>query len=67
MAVFDAIQKAADGSFEGGGVTVYGLKEDGVGLGEISPKYTDQENLDLVDTERQKIIDGETTVPETVG
>ena len=67
VAVFDAIQKAADGSFEGGGVTVYGLKEDGVGLGEISPKYTDQENLDLVDTERQKIIDGETTVPETVG
>ena len=67
VAVFDAIQKAADGSFEGGGVTVYGLKEDGVGLGKISPKYTDQENLDLVDTERQKIIDGETTVPETVG
>jgi basic membrane protein A len=67
VAVFDSIQKAADGSFEGGGVTVYGLKEDGVGLGKISPKYTDQENLDLVDTERQKIIDGETTVPETVG
>ena len=67
VAVFDAIQKAADGSFEGGGVTVYGLKEDGVGLGKISPKFTDQENLDLADTERQKIIDGETTVPETVG
>jgi basic membrane protein A len=66
VAVFDTIQKAADGSFEGGGVTVYGLKEDGVGLGKISPKYTDQENLDLADTERQKIIDGETTVPETV-
>jgi basic membrane protein A len=66
VAVFDTIQKAASGGFEGGGVTVYGLKEDGVGLGKISPKYTDQENLDLVDTERQKIIDGQTTVPETV-
>jgi basic membrane protein A len=67
VAVFDTIQKAADGSFTGGGVTVYGLKEDGVGLGKISPKYTDQENLDLVDQEKTKITDGQTTVPETVG
>jgi basic membrane protein A len=66
VAVFDTISKAAEGGFEGGGVSVYGLKEDGVGLGKISPKYTDQENLDLVDAERQKIIDGETTVPENV-
>jgi basic membrane protein A and related proteins len=66
VAVFDTIKKASEGNFEGGGVTVYGLKEDGVGLGKISPKYTDQENLDLVDKEKTKIIDGDTTVPETV-
>ena len=66
VAVFDTIKKASESGFEGGGVTVYGLKEDGVGLGKISPKYTDQENLDLVDQEKTKIIDGQTTVPETV-
>ena len=66
MSLEDALNDLADDGFEGGGVSVYGLKEDGVGLGKISPKYTDQENLDLVDAERQKIIDGETTVPENV-
>ena len=67
VAVFDTIKKQADGSFEGGGVTTYGLAEDGVGLGKISPKFTDQAILDKVDEQKQMIIDGEIEIPETVG
>jgi basic membrane protein A len=66
VAVFDTIQKASGDGFEGGGVTSYGLKEDGVGLGKISPKFTDQAILDKVDEQKQKIIDGEVEIPETV-
>ena len=66
MAVFDTIKKASEGNFEGGGVTTYGLKEDGVGLGKISPKFTDQAIIDQVEAQKQKIIDGEIQIPETV-
>jgi basic membrane protein A len=66
VAVFDTIKKASDDGFEGGGVTSYGLKEDGVGLGKISPKFTDQAIIDKVDEQKQKIIDGEVEIPETV-
>jgi basic membrane protein A len=37
VAVLDTIKSVADGSFQGGVDGVYGLKEGGVGLGEISP------------------------------
>jgi basic membrane protein A len=67
VAVFDTIQKQVNGSFEGGGVTSFGLAEDGVGLGEISSKFTDQDAIDKVEEQKQKIIDGEIEIPETVG
>ena len=66
VAVFDTIKKASEEGFEGGGVTSYGLAEDGVGLGKISPKFTDQAIIDKVDEQKQKIIDGEVEIPETV-
>jgi basic membrane protein A len=37
VAVFDTITSIAEDSFQGGSDGVYGLAEDGVGLGEISP------------------------------
>ncbi|HSL65518.1 MAG TPA: BMP family ABC transporter substrate-binding protein [Gaiellaceae bacterium] len=67
VAVFDTIEKQVNGEFEGGGVTTFGLAEDGVGLGEISPKFTDQEIIDQVEEQKQMIIDGEIEIPETVG
>ena len=36
-AVFDAIKLVVDGKFKGGNI-VFGLKDNGVGLGKISPK-----------------------------
>ena len=64
QAVFQTIEKAVNGEFEGG-LTAFGLAEDGVGLGETSDQV-DQALLDEIDAERQKIIDGETTIPDTV-
>jgi basic membrane protein A and related proteins len=65
QAVFQTIEKAANQEFEGGGVTVFGLAEDGVGPGKFNGDVTDedQEKLDEVS---QQITDGEITIPETV-
>jgi basic membrane protein A and related proteins len=64
QAVFQTIEKAANGEFEGG-LTAFGLAEDGVGLGEVSDQV-DQAIIDEVDEQKQMIIDGEITIPETV-
>jgi basic membrane protein A and related proteins len=65
-AVFDVIKQAQDGTFKGGGDTVFDLKSDGVGLGEMNAdgqKYADQ-----VEEVKQQIIDGEITdIPSTLG
>jgi basic membrane protein A len=65
-AVFQTIEKLVNGEQVGGGVTVFGLAEDGVGLGEVSSEVS-QEMLDQVDAQRQMIIDGEIEIPEEVG
>ena len=65
-AVFQTIEMVVTGEQVGGGVTVFGLAEDGVGLGEVSAEIS-QEMLDDVDAQRQKIIDGEIEIPEEVG
>jgi basic membrane protein A and related proteins len=64
-AVFQTIQAVADGTFTGGGVTVFGLEDDGVGLGEVSD-LVPQEMLDQVEEVRARIIAGEIEIPETV-
>jgi basic membrane protein A len=63
QAVFQAIEKAANGEFEGG-VLAFGLAEDGVGLGETSDQV-DQAIIDEVEEQKQMIIDGEVTIPDT--
>jgi basic membrane protein A len=64
-AVFQTIEKAANDEFEGGGVTVFGLAEDGVGPGEFNADVTEEDQTKL-DEVRQQIIDGEIEIPETV-
>jgi len=64
-AVFQTVQKVVNGEKVGGGTSVFGLKEDGVGLGKVSPKV-EQSLVDQVDAQKQKIIDGEITIPDTV-
>jgi basic membrane protein A len=62
-AVFQTIEGAATGDFTGGGVTVFGLAEDGVGLGEVSSDVP-QDVLDTVEEFEQRIIDGSLTLPD---
>jgi basic membrane protein A and related proteins len=65
-AVFLTIQSALDGTFEGGGNAVFGLDQDGVGLGTVSDTVP-QEDLDAVAEVEQKIADGEIAdIPTTV-
>jgi basic membrane protein A len=66
QAVFQTIEKAVNGETVGGGTSVFGLAEDGVGLGTISPNAP-QDAVDQTEAQKQKIIDGEIEIPEEVG
>ena len=66
-AVFLTIKSIQDGTWKGGGNATFGLKEEGVGLGKVSPKVP-QADLDKVDQIKQQIADGEITgIPTEVG
>jgi basic membrane protein A and related proteins len=65
VAVFRMIEQVQNDEFEGGGVSVFGLAEDGVGLGEVSDEVP-AEMLEQLEEVRQRIIDGEIEIPETV-
>jgi basic membrane protein A len=64
-AVYQTIQAQADGSFTGGSVTLFGLAEEGVGLGEFSPNAP-QEAIDEALAQIPSIVDGSITVPDTL-
>jgi basic membrane protein A len=65
VAVFNTIKAVVDGTFKGGQVVVFGLAEDGVGLGKVNSAVP-QSVLDEVDAQKQKIIDGSLVVNDTV-
>jgi basic membrane protein A len=65
VAVYLAIKSVVDGKFEAGDA-VYGLEEDGVGLGKISPKVPEAD-VEAVNKIRDDIISGDITdIPTTV-
>jgi basic membrane protein A len=64
-AVYLTIQSLLDGAFEGGRNEVFGLDQDGVGLGKISPKAA-KADVEQVDKVEQEIAAGEIEVPTTV-
>ena len=66
VAVFNVIESVANGAFAGGGVTTFGLAEDGVGLGEVSANAP-EEAVAQTEAQVDKIIAGEVEIPETVG
>ncbi len=61
--VYQTIQQVVDGTFAGG-VTALGLKEKGVGLGQVNPKVP-QDVVDKVNALIPKIISGEIQVSDT--
>lgn len=65
VAVFSAIEGAVNGEFEGGGVSVFSLENDGVGLGEVSDEVP-EDLVAEVEQQKEAIIAGEIEIPETV-
>jgi basic membrane protein A and related proteins len=65
-AVFATIKSVQDGTWKGGRNAVFGLKENGVGLGTVSKK-TPPADLDAVEKVSKQIADGEiSNIPTTV-
>jgi basic membrane protein A and related proteins len=67
QAVFLTIESLIEGSFKGGANSTFGLKEEGVGLGEVSSKVADEDLAAVADVEAKiaagEIADIPTTVP----
>jgi basic membrane protein A len=65
-AVFLTIEAVRDGTFEGGKNVVFGIDQDGVGLGTLSPK-ADADAVADVEKVEQELADGEIAdIPTTV-
>ncbi len=65
-AVFLTIKSVQDGTFAGGGNATFGIDQEGVGLGKISPR-ANQADVDAVTAVEQKLARGEITgIPTTV-
>ena len=64
-AVFDTIKSVVDGNWKGGRNLTFGLADDGVGLGTISPKVP-QKDLERLDQAKNQIRDHEIEVPTTL-
>jgi basic membrane protein A len=66
-AVFLTIGAVQDGTWKGGGNATFGLKENGVGLGKVSPKVP-KADVDAVEQIKQQIADGTIAgIPTAVG
>jgi basic membrane protein A len=66
-AVFLTIEAVQDGTFEGGQNVVFGLDQEGVGLGTLSPD-ADADDVAATEEVEQQIADGEITdIPTTLG
>ena len=65
-AVFLTIKSVQDGTFTGGGNTVFGLDQDGVGLGTLSPK-ANADDVAATEKVEREIADGKITgIPTTL-
>jgi basic membrane protein A and related proteins len=64
-AVVQTIKTVVDGRWQGGRNLTFGLEQDGVGLGEISPKVP-QAELDMLENVKERIRSGEISIPTTL-
>jgi basic membrane protein A and related proteins len=64
-AVFSTIESVQEGSWKGGRNLVFGLSQDGVGLGTFSPQFP-QEDRAAIDEVAKKIAAGDVTIPTSV-
>ena len=65
VGIYDTVKAAASGHFKGGTNLVFNLKNNGVGLGKISPKVP-KSWITLVQSYKTKIINGQLKPPTVV-
>ena len=65
VGVYDVVKELVDGNLQGGQAKVYGLKEDGVGIPESTKNLVPQDVLDYVNEMKEKVKNGEISVPST--
>jgi basic membrane protein A len=65
-AVFNSIKDAKDGKFPGGTDAVYGIKDDGVGIGKFSPKAPKGVEAKVAAVKAQILSGKITNIPTTV-
>ena len=58
VAVYDTIQSEIDGKFEGGQNATFGIDQEGVGIGTLSPK-ANPDDVKAVEDLEQQMVDGE--------
>ena len=61
--VYNTVKDLKEGNFKGGEVSVYGLKEDGVGIAPTTKNFISEEVLTFVEEQAEKIKSGEIVVP----
>ncbi len=66
VGIFDAVQQAKQGKFKGGSDLLFDLKNDGVGVGRISPKVP-KAFVAKMNALRAKIVSGKVKVPVAPG
>ncbi|CAM3706130.1 BMP family lipoprotein [Mesobacillus zeae] len=64
VAVYEISKMAMDGKFPGGKESLFGIKENAIGIAE-SQENVSKESLKLVDEYKEKILKGEIKVPKT--
>jgi basic membrane protein A len=64
-AVVQTIESVVEDHWQGGRNLTFGLKEDGVALGKISPKVP-KEDLDALEQVKERVRSGEISVPKTL-
>ena len=63
--MYQTIESIVSGEFAGGGVSLFGLAEEDVGLGETSPNAP-ADAVSETQAQIDKIISGEITIPDTL-
>ena len=66
-AAAEATRQVEDGTFRGGGDTLFDLKGDGVGIGKISPKVTAAYRPKVMQVAKDIASGKIAGIPETVG
>ena len=64
-AVFRTIESVVDDEWQGGRNLVFGLEEDGVGLGKLNSRVREEDRQAIEDA-KQKILAGEVQIPKTL-